>query len=50
MKAAGIYRPLFYQGQSRAFAREFDILSIEEFEEGALPRKLIRLTLRKKEA
>ena len=29
-------------------ARGFDILSIDEFEEGALPRKLFRVTLRKK--
>ncbi len=28
-------------------AQGFDILSIEEFEEGALPRKLFRVTLRK---
>lgn len=31
-------------------ATGFDILSIEEFEEGALPRKLFRVTLRKKSA
>jgi hypothetical protein len=31
-------------------AKGFDILSIEEFEEGTLPRKLFRVTLRKKEA
>jgi SAM-dependent methyltransferase len=29
-------------------AQGFDILSIEEFEEGALPRKLFRVTVRKK--
>jgi SAM-dependent methyltransferase len=29
-------------------AQGFDILSIDEFEEGALPRKLFRVTLRKK--
>lgn len=31
-------------------ATGFDTLSIEEFEEGALPRKLFRVTLRKKSA
>jgi hypothetical protein len=29
-------------------AKRFDILSIDEFEEGALPRRLFRGTLRKK--
>jgi len=34
----------------RNLATGFDILSIDEFEEGALPRKLFRVTLRKKAA
>ena len=31
-------------------AKGFDILSIAEFDEGTLPRKLFQVTLRKKEA
>ncbi|HSK31367.1 MAG TPA: class I SAM-dependent methyltransferase [Candidatus Limnocylindria bacterium] len=39
----------FSREKVRHLATGFDILSIDEFEEGALPRKLFRVTLRKKQ-
>jgi SAM-dependent methyltransferase len=38
----------FSREKVEQLAQGFDILSIDEFEEGALPRKLFRVTLRKK--
>jgi SAM-dependent methyltransferase len=38
----------FSRDKVEHLARGFDILNIEEFEEGALPRKLFQVTLRKK--
>jgi hypothetical protein len=44
----GLIVHYFSRDKVEHLARGFDILSIEEFEEGALPRKLFRVTLRKK--
>lgn len=38
----------FSRGKVEDLAKGYDILSIDEFEEGPLPRKLFRVTLRKK--
>jgi hypothetical protein len=47
---SGFIVHFFSRNQVEHLARGFDILSIEQFEEGALPRKLFRVTLRKKQA
>ena len=47
---SGFIVHFFSRNKVEHLARGFDILSIEQFEEGALPRKLFRITLRKKEA
>lgn len=38
----------FSREKIEQLAQGFDILSIDEFEEGTLPRRLFRVTLRKK--
>ena len=39
----------FNRGKVEALARGFEIVGIDEFEEGPLPRKLFRVTLRKQQ-
>jgi SAM-dependent methyltransferase len=46
--AGGFAVHYFSRETVQRLAAGFDVLSIEEFEEGALPRKLFRVTLRKK--
>lgn len=46
--SGGFIVHFFSRGKVEHLARGFEILSIDEFEEGTLPRKLFRVTLRKK--
>ena len=50
MKAgSGFIVHFFSRDTVEHLAKGFDILSIAEFDEGTVPRKLFRVTLRKKE-
>ena len=46
--SGGFIVHFFTREKVERLARGFEILGIEEFKEGALPRKLFRVTLRKK--
>ncbi len=46
--SGGFIVHFFSREKVEHLAKGFDILSIDEFEEGMLPRKLFRVTLRKR--
>ncbi len=46
--SGGFIVHFFSRDKVEHLARGFEIVSIDEFEEGTVPRKLFRVTLRKK--
>jgi SAM-dependent methyltransferase len=49
-EVGGFIVHFFNRGKVQRLAKGYKIVSIDEFEEGRLPRKLFRVTLRKREA